>query len=150
MEYVYVRENHITKVIYDFDKFNSIKAIYEDDAQTALIVYYDGKDTLYDLNVESKIRGGATNLIFALMDFCFAIRKTEGIKIHKIKGYIHPTDRDKNREVYRAIYEKLKNQMNPDIKLKYYNDKYEELPLNEAAYLSKYKGKVRYLEFLLP
>lgn len=49
MEYVYVRENHTTKVIYDFDKFNWIKAIYENDAQTGLFALYDGNDTLYDL-----------------------------------------------------------------------------------------------------
>ena len=46
MEYLYVKENHITKAIYDFDKFNFVKAIYEDDAQTGLLALYDGNDTL--------------------------------------------------------------------------------------------------------
>lgn len=72
--------------MYDFQKFNSIKAIYEDDAQTGLLVLYDGNDTLYDLRIESRQSGGGTNLLFALIEFCFAIRKTEGIKIHKIRG----------------------------------------------------------------
>ncbi len=55
-----------------------------------------------------------------------------------------------NREIYGAIYEKLKKQMNSGILMKYYDVNYEELPLDSAAYLSKYKGKVRHLKFILP
>ncbi len=150
MEYICVKNGHTTKVMYDFQKFNSIKAIYEDDAQTGLLALYDGNDTLYDLQIESRQSGGGTNLLFALIEFCFAIRKTEGIKIHKIRGDMVPTDRDINREIYRAIYDKLVKELNSDIKLKYYNVNYEELPFDQASYSQKYKGKVRHLEFILP
>lgn len=61
-----------------------------------------------------------------------------------------PTDRDINREIYRAIYDKLVKELNSDIKLKYYNVNYEELPFDQASYSQKYKGKVRHLEFILP
>lgn len=151
MEYVYVRENHTTKVIYDFDKFNWIKAIYENDAQTGLFVLYDGNDTLYDLQVESVQRGGGANLLLALIDFCFAIRETEKVEIHLIRGEISPLDNDKNREIYRMIYEKMKDEINSSIEMRYYyNSNHKELPLDDAAFLSKYERKVRYLEFILP
>lgn len=150
MEYMYVRNGHVTKVVYDFQKFNFIKAIYEDDAQTGLLAFYDGDDTLYDLQVESRQRGGGTNLLFALVDFCFVIRKTEGIEIHKIRGDMVPMDRDVNREIYRAIYNKLVKELNSGITLKYYDANYEELPFDQASYSQKYKGKVRHLEFILP
>lgn len=150
-EYAYVgKKNHVTKITYNFQGVNNVKAVYEEDEQTALLAFYDGNDILYDLQVESRITGGGTNLIFALIDFCFAIRETEGIEIHRIKGEIFPLDKDENREIYRAIYEKLKKEMDESIELKYYDANKQELPLNEAAYLSKYKGKVRYFEFILP
>ena len=137
-------------MLYDFQKCNFIKAIYENDAQTGLLALYDGADTLYDLLVESMQRGGGTNLLLALIDFCYAIRKTEEIQIHKIRGDMVPADRDVNREIYRAIYEKIKDEINPNIKQKYYNADYEELPFDQASYSQKYKGKVRHLEFILP
>lgn len=150
-EYLYVgKNNHVTKVTYNFQGVNQVKAFYEEDERTALVALYDGNDILYDLQVESKITGGGTNLIFALIDFCFAIRKTEGIEIHRIKGKISSLDKDENREIYRAIYEKLKREMDAGIELKYYDDNYEELPFDQASYSQKYKGKVRYLEFILP
>lgn len=150
-EYMYVGErNHVTKVTYNFQGVNKVKAVYEEDEQTALWALYDGNDILYDLQMESRITGGGTNLIFALIDFRFVIRETEEIEIHRIKGEISPLDKDENREIYRAIYEKLKREMDADIELKYYDINRQELPLNEAAYLPKYKGKVRYLEFILP
>lgn len=150
MEYIYVRNGHTTKVLYDFQKFNFIKAIYENDARTGLLALYDGDDTSYDLQMESMQRGGGTNLLFALVDFCFAIRKIEGIEIHKIRGDMVPTDRYVNREIYRAIYNKLVKELNSDIELKYYDADYEELPFDQASYSQKYKGKVRHLEFILP
>jgi len=150
-EYVYIGEkSHITKVTYNFQGVNVVKAVYEEDEQTALWVLYDGKETLYDLQVESKIAGGGTNLFFALIDFCFAIKKTEGIEIHRIKGDIVSQDSDMNRGIYRAIYEKMKKKLNSKIELKYYDVNYEELPFDQASYSQKYKGKVRHLEFILP
>lgn len=150
-EYVYVGKNsHNCKVTYNFQGVNKVKAVYEEDEQTALWVLYDGNDTLYDLQVESRQSGGGTNLLFALVAFCFAIRKTEGIEIHKIRGDMVPMDSDINREIYRAIYDKLVKELNPDIKLKYYDSNYKELPFDQASYSQKYKGKVRHLEFLLP
>lgn len=150
-EYVYVGEkNHITKVTYNFQGVNVVKAVYEEDEQTALWALYDGKGTLYDLQVESRIAGGGTNLFFALIDFCFAIRKTEGIEIYRIKGDIVPQDSDMNRGIYRAIYEKMKRKLNSKIELKYYDVNYEELPFDQASYSQKYKGRVRHLEFILP
>lgn len=150
MEHVYVRENHTTKVIYDFDKFNWIKVIYENDAQTGLFALYDGNDTLYDLQVESMQRGGGTNLLLALIDFCFVIREEEKVEIHLIKGEISLLDNDKNREIYRMIYDKIKDEINTNIEMRYYNSNHEELPLDDAAFLLKYERKVRYLEFILP
>lgn len=150
-EYVYIGEkDHITKVTYNFQGVNVVKAVYEEDEQTALWALYDGKETLYDLQVESRIAGGGTNLLFALIDFCFAIRKTEGMEIHRIKGDIVPQDSDMNRGIYRAIYEKMKKKLNSKIELKYYDVNYEELPFDQASYSQKYKGKVRHLEFILP
>lgn len=150
MEYIYVRDGHTTRVIYDFQKFNSIKAIYEEDAQTGLLALYDGNEVLYDLPIESRQSGGGTNLLFALIEFCFVIRETEGIEIHKIRGDMVPTDRDINREIYRAIFDKLVKELNSDIKLKYYNANYEELPFDQASYSQKHKGNVRHLEFIFP
>lgn len=95
-------------------------------------------------------RGGGTNLLLALIDFCFAIRETEKVEIHLIKGEISPLDNDKNREIYRMIYEKIKDEINSNIEMRYYNSNHEELPLDDAAFLSKYERKVRYLEFILP
>ena len=58
-EYVYVgKKNHVTKVTYNFQGVNRVKAVYEEDEQTALVAFYDGNDILYDLQVESRITGG--------------------------------------------------------------------------------------------
>jgi hypothetical protein len=61
-----------------------------------------------------------------------------------------PADRDVNREIYRAIYDKLVKELNSGIELKYYDADYEKLPFYQASYSQKYKGKVRHLEFILP
>ena len=61
-----------------------------------------------------------------------------------------PTERDINREIYRIIYKKIKNEINPNIEMRHYNANFEKLPFDDAAFLSRYKGKVRHLEFILP
>lgn len=149
-KYIYKGKNgRYTELTYNFQGLNQIRGIYDNDPHTGFVIFYDQNDTLYDLNIESTQKGGGTNLLFALIDFCYALRQLKGIEIHYIKGDISSLDRDQNREIYREIYEDLKETY-PDIGLKYYDYQNNLLPLDDAAYLSKYKGKVRHFEFFIP
>lgn len=149
-KYIYKgKDGRDAQLIYNFQGLNHIKGTCDNDAQTGFMVRYDGNDTLYDLNIESAQKGGGTNLLFALIDLCYALRNLEGIEIHHIKGDLSPYDNDVNRLIYWKIYNRLKETY-LDVELKYYDSQHDPLPLTQAATSPEYYKKVRYMEFVFP